>query len=102
MISVLVKVTLLLFCWLTLTAAEKPLPSKEDCISLWNAVGGAGGNLRNVAAKSNVAMGGVLKLYEDCLRSEEGIRYRRNYWSKSVDASKTADISRIIMNLYDQ
>ncbi|CAG2168753.1 unnamed protein product [Oppiella nova] len=85
-----------------LPKAQKPLPSKEDCISLWNAVGGEGGNLRNVAAKSSVAMGGVLKLYEDCLRSEEGIRYRRNYWSKSSDkTNKISDISKIIMNLYE-
>ena len=46
------------------------------------------GDLRNVAAKNSAAMGGVLKLYEDCLRSEEGIRYRRSgYWSKSSDDS---------------
>jgi hypothetical protein len=30
-------------------------------------------------------MDGVLKLYEDCLRSEEGIRYRRNFWAKSLN-----------------
>jgi hypothetical protein len=33
-------------------------------------------------------MDGVLKLYEDCLRSEEGIRYRRSFWANSLNKIK--------------
>lgn len=57
------------------------------------------GNLKNVAAKNSAAMGGVLKLYEDCLRSEEGIRYRRNFWSRN--SGSDYDLLKILKK-YDE
>lgn len=44
-------------------------------------------------------MDGVLKLYEDCLRSEEGIRYRRS-WIK--DALKESQLKRMLTKLMNE
>ncbi len=42
MLKMIMKVVLLL-CSMSLISTMKTIPSKEDCIALWNAVGGAGG-----------------------------------------------------------
>jgi hypothetical protein len=34
---------IVIFCSLSMISSTRQIPSKEDCIALWNAVGGAGG-----------------------------------------------------------